>query len=119
MMSGAGTTTSTTAVTTWVALELNKKLVGTATKVHGVTSSADVDDVRALVKITFSNHLAPFDTSDIQLFCKRELGARDDPPRQHVVGSVLIETSPLLFEVESRLGAFPATLHLLAVAECA
>ena len=113
-MSGAGGA-GATEVTTWVTLELDKKPVGTA-KIRGVTLSADVDDVRALVKDVFSDDLVGIGRAHIQLFCKSEPGL-DDPPRQHVVGGVLTVTNTLVSEVASRLGSFPATLFLLAVAE--
>ena len=114
-MSGAGGA-GVTEVTTWVTLELDKKPVGTA-KIRGVTLSADVDDVRALVKEVFSDDLVGIGRAHIQLFCKSELGRKGDPSRQHVVGGVLTETNSLVSEVELHLKTFPATLYLLAVAE--
>ena len=113
-MSGAGGAVATE-VTTWVTLELDKKVCGTDKLI--VPRNADVTDVRTFVKGIFSNHLARFDASDIQLFCKSELGCKGDPSLQHVVGGVLTETNSLVYEVEFRLGSFPATLFLLAVAE--
>ena len=113
-MSGAGGA-GATEVTTWVTLELDKKVVGTDKLI--VPRNSDVTDVRRLVKGIFSNHLARFDAADIQLFCKSELGRTVGPSRQHVVGGVLTETNSLVSEVELHLKTFPATLYLLAVAE--
>ena len=110
-------------VTTWVMLLLNNTPVGSPVKVHGVTHSSDVDDVRALVKDAFSEDLVGIGRAHIQLFLSSKAGVKVSPPGR--IGDALAPDETLLSEVLSRLNptgagagaSFPDPLYLLAVAE--
>ena len=120
-MSGAAGAAAS--VTTWVMLLLNNTPVGSPVKVHGVTHSSDVDDVRALVKDAFSEDLVGIGRAHIQLFLSDETGIEASTPTRN--GSALKPNKTLLPEVLSRLNptgagagaSFPDPLYLLAVAE--
>ena len=124
-MSGAAGAAAS--VTTWVMLLLNNTPVGSPAKVHGVTHSSDVDDVRALVKDAFSedlvgigrahiqsvdrvralvkdafpNDLGGVDRAHIQLFLSSKAGVKASPPER--IGDALAPDETLLSEVLSRL----------------
>ena len=108
------------AIKTWVTLLVNADHAGLDET--AVDPTASVAFVRTSLKAAiFSNRLAAYDSCDVQLYCKSELGSRDRP-REFVVGGKLPPNSSVEDAVRGAMGLPPGSqlrspLYLLAVAD--